>query len=104
MHATEQRPLKVLTPQNAERLRAFNSAARDLQRQGIRLLRIDPANNSLVIDPQAGAHLLTTRQVAGYQRSRSAGSTLYTVQFQGVTLSWREAISYTRPEEWATTH
>jgi len=101
MHATEQRPLKVLTPQYAERLRVFNSAARELQRQGIRLLCIDPASNSLDIEPQAGGHLLATRQVAGYQRSRSAGSTLYTVQYQGVTLSWRAPISYPRPEEWA---
>jgi len=93
--------MRVLTQQLGERLRVFNSVARELQRQGMRLLHIDPVNNRLTIEPSAGARLLASRECLGYQRSRSAGSTLYTAQYQGVTLTWRDPISYTRPEEWA---
>ncbi|WP_439861597.1 hypothetical protein [Pseudomonas sp. MBLB4136] len=101
MHGTTERPLKVLTPQNAERLRVFNSAARTLQGMGIRLLQIVPQDNRLVIAPEDGQHLLSKRLTEGYQRHASAGSTRYTVLFQGVTLEWREPISHTRPAEYA---
>jgi hypothetical protein len=93
--------LKVLTPTLAERLRVFNQAARALQKQGIRLLRFDPAQNSLTVSPEVGAKLVASRQVTGYQRYASAGSTRYIAQFQGVTLEWRESISAARPEDWA---
>ncbi|MDO9625167.1 MAG: hypothetical protein Q7J46_14390 [Pseudomonas sp.] len=96
-----ERPLKVLTPQYAERLRVFNSAARNLQAMGIRLQRIVPQDNLLVISPADGQSLQSKRLTEGYQRHGSAGSTRYTVLFQGVTLEWREPISYTRPAEFA---
>ena len=80
MYATEQRPMRVLTQQLGERLRVFNSVARELQRQGMRLLHIDPVNNRLTIEPSAGARLLASRECLGYQRSRSAGSTLGSIE------------------------
>lgn len=101
MHGSIERPLKVLTPQYAERLRVFNQAARTLQGMGIRLQRIAPQDNLLVVSPQDGQHLLHKRLTEGYQRHATAGSTRYTVTFQGVTLEWREPISHTRPAEYA---
>lgn len=104
MHAsTSDKPLKVLTPVLAGSLRAFNDAARMLRRLEVRLNHFDPTGNRLTIDADGGRRLLQQRLVDGFTRSASAGSTKYTVQFMGVTLEWREAISYTRPEEWATT-
>lgn len=94
-------PLKVLTPRLADRLRVFNQCARTLQQMGVRLLRIEPIENSLTIEPAAGFKIVGTQPVTGYQRHPSAGSTRYVVQFQGVTLEWREPISATRPEDWA---
>lgn len=107
MHAaTDHLPLKVLTPSLAERLRVFNQAARSLQNMQIRLLCVDPVENRLTIAPEAGRLLLAERLVEGYQRHGTAGSNRYVVQFQGVTLEWREPISYARPDSWAlpTTH
>ena len=101
MYGTTERPLKVLTPQFAERLRVFNSAARILQGMGIRLLRIEPHDNLLVFSPEDGQRLQSKRLTDGYQRHGSAGSTRYTVLFQGVTLEWREPISHTRPADYA---
>ncbi len=101
MHASTERPLKVLTPQYAERLRVFNSAARALQAMGIRLLRIDSVENRLQISPADGQRLQSQRLTEGYQRLGSAGSTRYTVLFQGVTLEWREPISHTRPADYS---
>ena len=101
MHGSTERPLKVLTPQYAERLRVFNSAARDLQAMGIRLQRIAPQDNLLVISPEDGGRLQLAHQTVGYQRHRTAGSTRYTVTFQGVTLEWREPISHTRPADYS---
>ncbi|MFC2974372.1 hypothetical protein ACFOJE_19445 [Azotobacter bryophylli] len=103
MPATEPHvPLKVLSPEFASNLRAFNGAARTLQRMGIRLLQFDLTGNRLVIaDPADGRRLIEQRLTEGFQRTDSAGSTLYRVQFQGVTLEWREPISYARPAEWA---
>ena len=51
MQASTNTQLKVLTPRLADRLRTFNSAARDLQRMGIRLHRIEPEAYRLVISP-----------------------------------------------------
>lgn len=103
MRATEKTaPLKVLTPQFAERLRAFNGAARTLQRMGIRLYEFDLPGHRLVIGPNDGRRLLEQRLTEGFERKDSAGSTLIRVQFQGVTLEWRELISYARPADWAT--
>jgi hypothetical protein len=93
--------LKVLTPTLAERLRVFNSAARTLQKMGIRLLRIEPIENSLTIEPAAGFKIVGTHPISGYQKHPSAGSTRYVVQFQGVTLEWREPISTVRPSDWS---
>ncbi|MCQ4242386.1 hypothetical protein [Stutzerimonas stutzeri] len=105
MHTSTSNPsLKVLTPVLAGRLQGFNEAARALRRVGIRLHHFDPVGHRLTIDPEGGRQLLKQRLVDGFTRSATAGSTKYTVQFMGVTLEWREAISYTRPEEWATTH
>ncbi|WP_300656242.1 hypothetical protein [Pseudomonas sp.] len=101
MHGSIERPLKVLTPQNAERLRVFNSAARTLQGMGIRLQRIEPQDNLLVVSPADGQRLQQQRLTEGYQRHATAGSTRYTVLFQGVTLEWREPISHTRPADYA---
>ncbi|MCY1353402.1 hypothetical protein D9M69_397420 [compost metagenome] len=94
MATTEPRPLKVLTPALATRLHDFNSAARELQRLGIRLIGFFPAEHRLVITPDGGRQLASARLVDGYQRHASAGSTRFTVLFQGVTLEWRETISY----------
>ena len=94
-------PLKVLTPTLADRLRVFNQAARALQQQSIRLLSFDPIGNRLTVSPEDGDRLVSSRQVIGYQRHASAGSTRYFVQFQGVTLEWRAPINSTRPEDWA---
>lgn len=101
MATTEQRPLKVLTPTLAERLQVFNAAARTLQQMGVRLLALVPLENRLNIRPEDGRALINRRLTEGYQRFGSAGSTRYSVQFQGVTLEWREPISHTRPEEYS---
>lgn len=101
MHGSIERPLKVLTPSLSERLRVFNAAARTLQIMGVRLQRLDPLENRLTIKPEDGRRLLTERLTEGYQRHATAGSTRYVVQFQGVTLEWREPISHTRPEEYS---
>ena len=53
-------PLKVLTPRLADRLRVFNQCARTLQQMGVRLLRIDPMENSLTIEPAAGFKIVGT--------------------------------------------
>ena len=106
MQPSTSRPLKVLTPQLAENLRTFNSAARDLQCLGIRLHRIEPAENRLTISPEDG-HLLQRRGLLiGFQRHPSAGSTRFVAQFNGVELTWSEAISYrdyTRPTSFTDT-
>lgn len=94
MRASTEQPLKVLTPQLADRLRVFNSACRTLQAMGIRLHRIDPVANRLVVAPEDGQRLVRDRLTEGYQRHPSAGSTLYTGLFQGVSVEWRESISY----------
>ncbi|QMV62810.1 hypothetical protein VUJ49_22870 [Pseudomonas berkeleyensis] len=95
MAATEPRPLKVLTTALATSLRDFNAAARHLQGMGVRLLQILPTENRLEIGPEDGERLLEKRLTdGGYQAHRSAGSTRYTVLFEGVTLEWRRPISY----------
>lgn len=95
MAITEPRPMKVLTTALATSLRDFNAAARHLQTMGVRLLQIMPTENRLVISPEAGEYLLAKRLTdGGYQSHRSAGSTRYTVLFEGVTLEWRKPISY----------
>lgn len=100
MHGSTERPLKVLTAKFAERLQVFNSAARTLQAMGIRLLRVESVENRLQISPADGQRLQNLRVTEGYQRHASAGSTRYTVLFQGVTLEWREPISHTRPADY----
>ncbi|WP_338139894.1 hypothetical protein [Pseudomonas citronellolis] len=77
MQPSTNAPLKVLTPQFAERLRIFNSAARDLQRMGIRLHRIEPNENRLTISPEDGQRLVSLQRAWGYQRHGTAGSTRY---------------------------
>ncbi|WP_448093578.1 hypothetical protein [Pseudomonas lini] len=99
--STNRTLLKVLTPSLAEHLRVFNHAARTLQSMRIRLLCVEPVQNRLTIEPEAGRRLIDARAVSGYQRHASAGSTRYTVLFQGVTLEWREPISAARPADWA---
>lgn len=94
MAATEQRPLRVLTTALATSLRDFNAAARHLQAKGVRLLQILPTENRLVISSEDGERLQRERLIEGYQRHGSAGSTRYTVLFEGVTLEWRTPISY----------
>lgn len=94
MKGSTERPLKVLTAKFAERLQVFNSAARTLQAMGIRLLSVESQENRLQISPADGKRLLSLRVTEGYQRHASAGSTRYVVMFQGVTLEWREPISY----------
>jgi len=70
----------------------------------VRLHHFDPTGHRLVIDPDDARRLLKHQVLQGFTRSASAGSTKYTALFMGVTLEWREAISYSRPEEWATRH
>ncbi|MCY1362011.1 hypothetical protein D9M69_487090 [compost metagenome] len=94
MVTTEQSPLKVLTPALAVRLRDFNDAARTLQRMGIRISGFFPAENRLEITADGGRQLTAARLTTGYQRHASAGSSRFTVLFQGVTLEWRESITY----------
>lgn len=94
MAATENRPLKVLNASLATSLRDFNAAARHLQAKGVRLLQILPTENRLVISPEDGERLQSERLTEGFQRQGSAGSTRYTVLFEGVTLEWRRPISY----------
>ncbi|MDT4835436.1 hypothetical protein FQZ97_691010 [compost metagenome] len=101
MATTDSRPLKVLTPALAARLSDFNRAARELQALGVRLLQILPSENRLEIRPEDGRRLHGQRMTEGFQRHASAGSTRYTVLFQGVTLEWREPISFNQPAEWA---
>lgn len=100
--STNRTPLKVLTPSLTERLRVFNEAARALQFMNVRLLCVDPVQNRLTIEPEAGHRLVAEHAVSGYQRQASAGSTRYCAQFQGVTLEWREPISAARPYDWAS--
>lgn len=99
MHESTDHKLKVLTPQLSEHLRLSNSAARELQRLGIRILRHEESR--LVISPEDGRTLLSGRRLIGYQRFGTAGSNRYMAQFEGVTLEWREPISYARPDTWA---
>lgn len=93
-------PLKVLNSTLADQLRVFNAAARSLQAQSIRVHGFYPAKNLLVISTEAGQRLLDEGKADGFQRFPTAGSTRFNVQFQGVTLEWREPISSTRPGEW----
>lgn len=104
MQTAAERTLKVLTPALAGRLQTFNEAARALRRMEVRLHHFDPTGHRLVIDPDDARRLLKHQVLQGFTRSASAGSTKYTALFMGVTLEWREAISYSRPEEWATRH
>ena len=99
--STSRTSLKVLTPTLSERLRVFNAAARGLQAHGIRVVAFHPADNLLVIIPEDGQRALALTARSGYTRRATAGSTLYTVSFWGVTLEWREPISANRPEDWA---
>lgn len=99
--STNRTPLKVLTPSLTEQLRVFNQAARALQFMNVRLLCVDPVQNRLTIEPEAGRRLIDIRAVNEYQLHASAGSTRYTLLFQGVTLEWREPISAARPDDWA---
>lgn len=94
-------PLKVLTQTLADRLRIFNAAARNLQANGIRVQGFYPAENRLVITPEAGQRLINLGHTEGYKRYPTAGSTRFNVQFQGVTLEWREPISAARPADWS---
>ena len=95
MRESTERPLKCLTPQLSERLRTFNAACRALQAKGFRLSNLDCLHNTVQVSPQSGQQLLSERQVAGYQRRASAGSTHYSAVFEGVTVEWRVPISYT---------
>lgn len=104
MHASPDSSLKVLTPALSGQLQTFNEAARTLRRMEVRLHHFDPAGQRLTIAPDDARRLLRLRLLQGFTRHASAGSTRYTAQFMGITLEWREAISYLRPEEWATTH
>lgn len=97
MHASTERPLKVLTQDHRTQVANFNQACRELQRQGVRLHCIDLQGNRLEIDPDAGSRLVSQRQVLGLTRRATAGSTAFTALFQGVTLEWREPISYRDP-------
>lgn len=102
MQTLIERPaLRVLTPTLAHRLRTFNEAARALRRAGARLNRFDPVDGRLGIAPEDGQRLLRLGMVNDVERVATAGSTQYRAQFMGITLEWREAISYARPEEWA---
>ncbi|WP_160286859.1 hypothetical protein [Pseudomonas knackmussii] len=94
MQPSTKADLKVLTPQFAERLRTFNDAARELQRMGIRLHRLDSVENRLTVSPEDGRRLQELRVLTGFQRHCSAGSTRYTGIFQGVEVTWSEVISY----------
>lgn len=93
-------PLKVLTPQFAESLRVFNTAARELQRMHIRLHSLHPLENRLVIDSEDGRQLLALHLVDDCHQSGTAGANHFTVLFQGVILEWHESISYARPDSW----
>ncbi|WP_447588696.1 hypothetical protein [Aquipseudomonas campi] len=104
MSATEPRPLKVLTPENRQRLSAFNAVARMLQGMDMRLLKLDVMANTLTLQPHDGKRLLRQNMVLGFQRQPSAGSTYYSGQVDGVTVEWREPISHTRPEEYSRPH
>lgn len=92
--------LKVLTPQFAESLRIFNTAARELQRMHIRLHSLHPLENRLVIDSEDGRQLMALHLVNDCHQSGTAGTNHFTVTFQGVVLEWRESISYARPDSW----
>lgn len=94
MQASTNTQLKVLTPHLADRLRTFNGAARELQRLGVRLHRIEPKENRLTISPEDGRRLVGLKLVCGYQRHGSAGSTRYSADFQGAEVTWSEPISY----------
>lgn len=95
MAATEPRPLVVLTSALRANLAQFNGAARELQRLGVRIGAFHPIENRLEVGPADGRWLLEQGLiVGGFQRHPSAGSTRYSVQFRGVTLEWREPISY----------
>ena len=93
--------LKVLNQSLADRLSVFNTAARALQAQGIRIQGFYPAENILVISPESGQGLVKQGHSTGYTRHKTAGSTHFSVLFQGVTLKWRESISASRPSEWS---
>lgn len=104
MNASTERPLIVLNPENRQRLATFNSVARMLQGMDMRLLNIDVVANTLTLQPLDGKRLVRLRMVLGFQRQASAGSTRYSGEVQGVTVQWREPISYTRPEEYSRPH
>lgn len=104
MHASTERPLKVLNPENRQRLSSFNTVARMLQGMDMRLLKIDVVANTLTLQPLDGKRLLRLNMVLGFQRQPSAGSTYYTGLVDGVTVEWREPISHTRPDEYTQPH
>lgn len=86
--------LKVLTPELAKSLGTFNETARELQRLGVKIAGFFPNENRLLITAEGGQKLLAEHLVSGFHRAASAGSTHFTVQFQGVTLDWHESITY----------
>lgn len=86
--------LKVLTPELAKNLCTFNEAARELQRMGIKIAGFFPNENRLQITADGGQALLSKHLVNGYHRAPTAGSTHFSVLFQGVTLDWHETITY----------
>lgn len=86
--------MKVLTPALANSLCEFNSAARALQNMGVKIAGFFPRENRLEITADGGHALLDAHLVTSFKRDPSAGSTHFSVLFQGVTLDWREAITY----------
>lgn len=102
MHATEQRPLLVLTTALRASLAQFNGAARELQRLGVRITAFHPTELRLEVSPTDARWLISQGRVdGGYHRHPTAGSTRYSLLFQGITLEWREPISY---RDQKTTH
>lgn len=86
--------LKVLTPELAKTLCTFNETARELQRMGVKIAGFFPGENRLRITAEGGQKLLADRRASGYHRAPTAGSTHFSVLFQGVTLDWHETITY----------
>lgn len=91
MHSTtDERPLRVLTPDLRARLGTFNKAARLLQSQGVRMHRFDLLQNRIRVSAE-DARALLERYALGMTRTQlEPDGARFTVPFQGITLEWFE--------------
>lgn len=91
MHSsTDERPLRVLTPDLRAQLNTFNKTARLLQSLGVRMHRFDLLQNRIRVSADDARSLLE-RYALGMTRTQlEPDGARFTVPFQGITLEWFE--------------